>query len=109
MTIAEWHKRSRDTEQEGRGVRQRGGASASSGPTPDLQRGGGQKRDSDEPDSVAVRQRLRQGEKRQAEDQLGPTSPALKDDPTDVSSGQVVIECGKLGAFINHVDVAELF
>ena len=44
MTLAEWHKRSRDTEQEGRGVRQSGGASSSSGPAPPPTRGEKRKR-----------------------------------------------------------------
>ena len=88
MILAQWHKRSRDTEQDGRGVRQRGGASSSSGPAPPPTRG--VKRQDD------------------AAEQLNPLRPDL-DNSVVEDIGRVVIGCSKLGAFIDGVDVAELF
>ena len=69
-------------------MRQRGGASSSSGPAPPLARG--EKRKDD------------------AAEQLHPLWPDL-DNSVVEDIGRVVIECGKLGAFIDGVDVAELF
>ena len=89
MTLAEWHKRSRDeADLEDRGVRQRGGASSSSGPAPQPPQG--QKRRDD------------------SAEQLNPLRPDLENS-VFVDIGKIVIECGKLGAFIDGVDVAELF
>ena len=88
MTLADYGKRVRKSDLVGRGVRQRGGSSSSSGPAPVPQRG--EKRKDD------------------AAEQLNPLTPGLENEAIE-DIGRVVIECGKLGSFVDGVDVAELF
>ena len=83
MTLADYGKRVREREQEGRTTRQRGGSSSSSGPA--VPQGQKRKDDSDE--------------------QLNPLRPDLAQAVYE-DIGRVVIECGKLGSFVNGVDVA---
>ena len=91
MTLADYGKRVREAELEGRGVRQRGGSSSSSGPAPPPQRG--TKRRDDEAE------------------QLNPLRPDLQQNEVidGEQIGNIVIECSKLGSFVDGVDVAELF
>ena len=91
MTLADYGKRVREAELAGRGVRQRGGSSSSSGPAPQPQRG--VKRGDDEAE------------------QLNPLRPDLQQNEVfeEELIGNIVIECSKLGSFIDGVDVTELF
>ena len=88
MTLADYGKRVREAELEGRGVRQRGGSSSSSGPVPVPQR--------------------REKRKDDAAEQLNPLTPS-RGNAVFEDIGRVVIECGRLGSFVDGVDAAELF
>ena len=82
MTLADYGKHVREDKAESAdgGVRQRGGASSSTGPAPAAPHAG------------------RQGEKREdeAEEQLNPLSPLLKEVAINMEICRVVIERGEL-------------